>query len=334
MIIDVANPIYDSVFKYLMEDERIAKTLLSALLKKDVIHVKVRPHEYSNQVKDKISMFRIDFAATILEEDGSSRIVLIELQKTWLATETLRFRQYLGAQYGNPHNMDENDRKYAYPMVAIYLLGHRLGNIQEPVVYVNYKAYNYEGEELQNGSDDPFIKSLNHDSIIVQIPLLRSKITNRLDKILSLFDQRRMNPENPHMLEIEESSYVGDSEMLYMLHRLMMAAASSKVRQDMNAEDVYYSEIENRDTALMLKDKKLKEQSEQLKAKEELLKEQSDQLKEQSDQLKEQSAELKDKEELLHRMVKGLMNQGISLENIAQMTGRGLDEIKQLVEKK
>ena len=39
MIIHVANPIYDSVFKYLMEDERIAKTMLSALLKKEVIHV-------------------------------------------------------------------------------------------------------------------------------------------------------------------------------------------------------------------------------------------------------------------------------------------------------
>ena len=34
MIIHVANPIYDAVFKYLMEDERIAKTLLSAMLKK------------------------------------------------------------------------------------------------------------------------------------------------------------------------------------------------------------------------------------------------------------------------------------------------------------
>lgn len=34
MIIRVANPIYDSVFKYLMEDERIARTVLSALLKK------------------------------------------------------------------------------------------------------------------------------------------------------------------------------------------------------------------------------------------------------------------------------------------------------------
>lgn len=38
MIIHVANPIYDAVFKYLMEDERIAKTLLSALLKNIASH--------------------------------------------------------------------------------------------------------------------------------------------------------------------------------------------------------------------------------------------------------------------------------------------------------
>lgn len=48
-MIYVANPIYDSVFKYLMEDERVAKTVLSALLKKDVVSVELRPHEYSNK---------------------------------------------------------------------------------------------------------------------------------------------------------------------------------------------------------------------------------------------------------------------------------------------
>ena len=35
----LANPIYDAVFKYLMEDERIARTLISALLKKKVVHL-------------------------------------------------------------------------------------------------------------------------------------------------------------------------------------------------------------------------------------------------------------------------------------------------------
>ena len=99
MILRVANPIYDSVFKYLVEDLRIAKILISALLKKEVLEVEVRKHEYTNGTRDNISMFRIDFGAKVRESDGSQHLVLIELQKTWLETETLRFRQYLGAQY-------------------------------------------------------------------------------------------------------------------------------------------------------------------------------------------------------------------------------------------
>ena len=46
MMIYVANPLYDAVFKYMMEDERIAKTLLSALLQKTVIAVEMRRHEF------------------------------------------------------------------------------------------------------------------------------------------------------------------------------------------------------------------------------------------------------------------------------------------------
>ena len=47
----IANPIYDSVFKFLMEDERVARTILSALLKKDILRVEVRPHEHSNSAQ-------------------------------------------------------------------------------------------------------------------------------------------------------------------------------------------------------------------------------------------------------------------------------------------
>ena len=142
MIIHIANPIYDSVFKYLMEDERIAKTILSALLKKEVLSVETRRHEYTNGQRDTISMFRIDFAARVKEADGKEHLILIELQKTWLETETLRFRQYLGAQYANPENMvgEERRKTKALPMVAVYLLGHRVGDIEEPVLYVNHKS--------------------------------------------------------------------------------------------------------------------------------------------------------------------------------------------------
>lgn len=55
----IANPIYDIVFKYLLEDERIARIILSALLKKEVLSVETRSNEYSNIARDGLSIFRI-----------------------------------------------------------------------------------------------------------------------------------------------------------------------------------------------------------------------------------------------------------------------------------
>ena len=43
----IANPIYDSVFKFMMDDERVARILLSALLKKNVVAVEMKQHEYA-----------------------------------------------------------------------------------------------------------------------------------------------------------------------------------------------------------------------------------------------------------------------------------------------
>lgn len=50
-----------------MAKERIAKAILSALLKKEVVSIQAHPHEYSNQTRDNISMFRIDFSALRLK---------------------------------------------------------------------------------------------------------------------------------------------------------------------------------------------------------------------------------------------------------------------------
>ena len=131
----IANPIYDVVFKYLLEDERVARILLSALLQKDVVELEMRRHEYTDMTQARISLFRIDIAAKIRNSDGSERLVLIELQKTWLATETLRFRQYLGVQYLNSAE-ETREQGYGLPIISIYILGHKLGDLQEPVVYV------------------------------------------------------------------------------------------------------------------------------------------------------------------------------------------------------
>ena len=299
---EVANPIYDVVFKFLMEDDRVARTILSALLKKEVTSVEVRPHEYSNTTKEPVSMFRIDFAATIRQPDGSEQLTLIELQKSWVPSEVLRFRQYLGVQYESERNMTAEG--YGLPMVAVYLLGHKVGDIEEPVLYVHHEPLDYDGRLVTKGMPDPFVSSLTHDSIIVQIPRLHGKINNRLDQVLSVFDQSQANSDNQHTLFLDESRYAeDDAEMQRILRRLLMAAASSEMRQDMNVEDEYYSYLEMKETEVLMKDKVIAEKDAQLS---------------------QQQAQLSQQQVQLRKSVQMLLNAGQSLRDIAE--NLGLDE--------
>lgn len=319
MICSVANPIYDSVLKFLMEDNRVAKTILSALLKKEVVSVEMRRHEHPNTTRDNISMFRIDFAAKVKEEDGTEQLILIELQKTWLDTETLRFRRYLAAQYNAEENMmsEGHHKGYAIPMVAIYLLGHRIGDIDKAVVYVNRKAVDYNGQEIHNGEKDPFINSLTHDSIIVQIPLLHGKINNKLDRVLSVFDQTKRDNENQHILYIDIAGYEKDMEMMQIVHRLSLATMSADVRQQMNDEDEFFSAIEERDTQVMKLSQKISEDALQIEK-------QSKQINQQSEQISQQSEQIK-------AMAKAMLHNGLSLEIIAQATHRSTEEVKDML---
>lgn len=319
MIINVANPIYDSVFKVLMEDERIAKTILSALLKEEVLSVKIRRHEHTNTTRDTLSMFRIDFAAKVKDEKGKEKLILIELQKTWLETETLRFRQYLGAQYLASENIAKEGEYegYAVPMVAIYLLGHRIGKVNKPVVYVRHNAYDYEGKVVKDAMEDPFIGSLIHDSIIVQIPLLRGQINNHLDKVLSVFDQSNRDKSNRQVITLDEARYDDDADMQYILRRLTAATVNAELRMDMNVEDEYFSAIEHRDTELMLRDKMIEEKDKKLEEKD--------------NQLEEKDKKLEEKDNLLKNMARAMLENGLSIENIAQAMGKQVDEINDLL---
>ena len=317
MIIRVANPIYDSVFKYLMEDERIARTVLSALLKKEVVEVQIRRNEYTNGFRDNISMFRIDFGARIREDDGSLRLILIELQKTWLETETLRFRQYLGAQYANPENMvhEEMRAPYGIPMVAVYILGHRVGKINVPVLYVNHKSYDYEGHEVTQGLPDPFVDSLIHESIIVQIPLLHGQINNRLEKVLSVFDQTFKEKDNRQVMEIDDAKYQNDADMQYILHRLIMASGNAQLRQDMNVEDEYFQAIEDRDTAIMSRDKQISQKDQQISQKDQQISQKDEQISHQNQQISHQNQQL-------DRIREKLRQQGLSEDEIEEWIGK------------
>ncbi|MEG1563168.1 MAG: hypothetical protein RR365_05505, partial [Bacteroides sp.] len=271
----IANPIYDAVFKFLMEDNKVAKILLSALLKKDIFELTMRRHEYTSMEQTRISLFRIDFSARVRNADGSENLILIELQKTWLITETIRFRQYLGTQYLNKENVLKEKQKnsdkeiyYGVPIVSIYILGHCLSDLAEPVIYVRRRYLDYEDHLLPG--PDRFIESLTHDSIIVQIPLLTGRTRNHLEKLLSVFDQVNCTRNSEHYLEINDESFIG-ADIECLVHRLLMAAATPDVRQAMEAEDEMLSEIEDRDTTIMMKNQMIEQKDQMIEQKEQVI---------------------------------------------------------------
>ena len=318
-MLTIANPIYDTVFKYLMEDPRIARTVLSALLKEEIVDVEVRPHEYSNGQKESLSIFRIDFGATVRKPDGQEQLILIELQKTWLPTETLRFRQYIGVHYQNPKNIvsDSPDR-HALPMVAVYLLGHTVGEIEAPVIYVKHQALDYDERPLTQGIPNRFVDSLNNDSIIVQIPRLHGKINNRLDKVLSIFDQNNTSVDSQHYLEIDETVFdSADADMKPIFRRLLQAASSVEMRQNMNVEDEYFSII--------------KEQEGKVYGLEKELAEKASLLAEKDGQLAEKDGQLAEKDGQLRVMARMLLQAGQTVETIAENLHLSPETVRELL---
>ena len=351
----VANPIYDIVFKYLMEDERIARTILSALLKQEVVEVHMRNNEYNDKLSDNLSIYRIDFGATVVDDKGRRQTILIEVQKggvqrlpsvsggyPWVETEVLRFRKYLGFQYSHESNMTGSGRSvHALPMVAIYLLGHKVGKIEAPVVYVNHDVYDYDGNLVAGGNDDPFVESLTHNSIIVQIPRLHGKVNNRLDKVLSIFDQSLRDGKTSHTIDIDADAYSEDSDMQPIIRRLEEAAADSKVRRKMDVEDEFFSVLKSRDTEIMIKDMQLaeskvavKEMTEKLDMTREELGKAEEKLgkaEEQRAQAEEQRAQAEERaERMMRSSVIALLRQKTPVEIIANILGIDIATVKRI----
>ena len=289
----IANPIYDVVFKFMMEDERVARMLLAALLKKDIVELQMRQHEYTAMQQTRISLFRMDFSAKIRENDGSEHLVLIELQKTWLATETLRFRQYLGTQYLNKNNMRSDEAStYGLPIITIYILGHILGNLQEPVIYVRRHYLDYDDNVIEQR--DPFVESLTHDSIIVQIPFLKGRTRNRLERLLNVFDQDYRSPDNEHLIEIDETIFPAEEQLI--ITRLLKAGVAPDVRRAMEVEDEILSEIEARDTVIMQKEQQIEQKEQMIEQKEQQIEQKNQQIEQKEQQIEQKDQQIEQKD--------------------------------------
>lgn len=182
----IANPIYDVVFKRLMENKKVAKFFISTLLNKQVVSLDFRPQEftYTNEIVG-IRVFRVDFIAIIKTDKGHQKI-LIEIQKAKNQIDLMRFRNYLAEQYKKEDKIA--DKEVTLPITTIYILGFKLPEIQTACVRVERQYIDLVNDKIIDKRSD-FIEKLTHDCYVVQVERIQSNYKTRLDKLLSFFEQ-------------------------------------------------------------------------------------------------------------------------------------------------
>jgi hypothetical protein len=222
----IANPIYDVVFKRMMENERVAKFFIGTLLEQTIETVEVKPQEYTyegefdfkdpkdvekyeNRIRERRSIwvYRLDFIATIKTDTGEYKKILIEIQKAKNPIDLMRFRNYLAEQYKKEDVV--NEKKIILPITTIYILGFKINEIETPCLKVE-RNYRDQINKTTLETKCDFVEKLTHDSYIVQVERITDRYQTRLDKLLSVFEQKnflddkKIIKEFDHEVDIEE----------------------------------------------------------------------------------------------------------------------------------
>ena len=259
----IANPIYDVVFKYLLEDADIARDLLSTILGEEVVHLEFKPQETSTESSEGIKILRLDFKAIIKKKDGTLFKVLIELQKSKQVFDVMRFRRYLGDNYRKEDQVIEKDGLAVFrplPIITIYFLGFLLNNVPSGVIKVKRDYVDVVTEEILGVKDD-FVELLTHDSYMIQVGRLPKESRGKLDRVMQIFSPMYQNKADKHLIDFQGDIY--DPLVLRMVERLSRAIAGDEYRDKMDVEDevdrIFERELGKKDIVIAQKDKLIDE---------------------------------------------------------------------------
>jgi len=264
----IANPIYDVVFKYMLEDNKVAKLFLSAIIGEDISELEFSAQEHTVEIPPSVkrkkkrqetemvplTVCRLDFSAKI-KTDAGFKTVIIELQKAKYQSDLMRFRRYLGLHYQSPNNTFGEQQVKARQIYCIYFIAYGMDLPPRPVLKVGYKVQDaFTGDEFPASGE--FVAGLHHRSWIVQINQLKQHRRNDLEKLLSIFDQSSMT-DVKYIVDVDDESM--PEAYRQIIRRLRKAMEDPKKRREMELEDDIIKEIQDKERVIEQQFLELKE---------------------------------------------------------------------------
>lgn len=239
----IANPRYDAVFKFFMEDPEVAKRLISNIIGQEVVSLTPQPQETITQSKKyALTILRLDYKAVIVNAEGETKKVLIELQKAENLLDIQRFRRYLGENYAKTDAIEGNSDA-SLPILCIYFLGFELDHLRKPYPIIKSTpllidvANNQPLEEQEEAHKNEFIQLLTHTSYFIQMQHLPFESPNLLLHRLSPFAQtKRMLLSTEWKKDYPELKHISDNDLQLFVARLWLAVQDQAVQEDVRAE--------------------------------------------------------------------------------------------------
>ncbi len=265
----IANPIYDTVFKHLLENEKVAKFFIGTLLGKTVHSIALRSpeHTYIDQKDKELKLLRMDFTVEIEEKNGQKNKIIIEMQKAdKYSADLIRFRKYLGHEYMSD----------ILPITSMYVLGFNLPGLETACLRIGRDYYDLI-EEREIAASVNFVESLTHECYIVQTPRITGRLKTPLDRLLSVFEQRnfmdKTEAEKRYDYPISDE---GVKEMTEILHYISTNPDARKALDDERYYREYlqetfgdlYAEIDAKTQKILAKENEILAKENEIVAKE------------------------------------------------------------------
>jgi hypothetical protein len=334
----IPNPIYDVVFRYLMEDPDSALIVISTLINEKIkkLHLEPLTHSEKNEnqakieiqdpkTKDDIHLFHLDFSAVIELPDGSEEMIMIELQKASEPEDIFRFKRYISKNFQKKQEKEITDPKTQaietinkpIRLIPIFILNFRIENeINDLLIKTNrIKTGIFKNKNLQKHNE--FIDNLSYDILVVQLPNLQNIVEDdykddeykqKLYTLLKLFDQKSKVKDNEHRLRVIRKFFPGFLDRV--IKRIQAASINNpNLEEQMFAEDEYLKTLIKRDNKITLLE---------------------DLLDKKAKALEDKDKALEDNKKIIIEFAKTLKNSGKLTEEIQKLTNLSKEEINNL----
>ena len=224
-IMKIINPFYDNAFEYMMDNERIAKIVLSIILDKQVIDLQSKPQDSHNITIGGLNLVHFEYKAVICSEAGEHKTVLIEVHKYKNIKQIPLYGDYLEKKFYQELRAKGRDETAYLPLINIFLLDFDLPETNFRALRLDNKYYDVtEGKEIN--IESPFLEYMFPQYYtLITVPKENLNSHNiQLEKFLNLFTQKLPNGESNIVIDIEvdEAEDAGFKEIVTHLQQPLL----------------------------------------------------------------------------------------------------------------